>query len=116
MHVYRGAIPSVGAGKWNKHIDAWDCLENQEFFSLEAFAFTLRQMFQVAKPPNRYTPEFMILKKYKDWEIRKCAPESLSYPAASWVQSPLSGALMELIACTLLQTSFSTWSARDNER
>ena len=49
-------------GKWNKHIDAWDCLNNQQFPSLEAFTFTLRQLFQVAKPPNRYTPEFMLFK------------------------------------------------------
>ena len=51
---------STHPGKWNKHIDAWDCLNNQQFPSLEAFAFTLRQLFQVAKPPNRYTPEFML--------------------------------------------------------
>ncbi len=58
-------------GKWNKHIDGWDCLEDQEFFSIEGFAFVLRQMLQVSKPPNRLTPEFCILKKYKDWEIRR---------------------------------------------
>lgn len=59
------------AGKWNKHVDAWDCLKDQEFFSLEGFAFVMRQMAQVSKPPNRITPEFNIMKKYKEWEIRR---------------------------------------------
>ena len=61
----------LDAGKWCKHVDAWDCLENQEFPSLEGFAFVAQQMFQLGKPPNRYTPEYMILKKYKEWEIRR---------------------------------------------
>ena len=64
----------AGAGKWNKHVDGWDCLKDQEFPSLEAFAFTLRQMLQAAKPPHRYTPEFLIFKKFKDWEIQRCSP------------------------------------------
>ena len=31
----------------------------------------LKQMFQVAKPPNRFTPEYAIMMKFKDWEIRR---------------------------------------------
>lgn len=64
-------VSLCSAGKWNKHVDAWDCLEKQDFLSLEGIAFVLRQMFQVSKPPNRPTPEFMVLKKYNDWEIRR---------------------------------------------
>lgn len=52
-------------------MDGWDCLEDQEYFSVEGFSFVMAQMLQVSKPPNRVTPEFMILKKYKDWEIRR---------------------------------------------
>ena len=26
---------------------------------------------QVSKPPNRFTPEFQVYKKYKGWEIRR---------------------------------------------
>jgi len=29
-------------------------------------------MFQVSKPPDRFTPEYQIYKKYKGWEIRRC--------------------------------------------
>jgi hypothetical protein len=35
------------AGKWNKHVDGWDCLEDQEFLSLEGAAFVARQMLRV---------------------------------------------------------------------
>ena len=58
-------------GKWNKHVDGWDNLSDEEFPSLEGFAFVLRQMLQVSKPPNRPTIEFNILKKYHEWEIRR---------------------------------------------
>ncbi|CAL8463772.1 g3306 [Coccomyxa elongata] len=61
-------------GKWNKHVDGWDCLEDQEYFSVEGFSFVMGQMLQLSKPPNRVTPEFIILKKYKDWEIRRYKP------------------------------------------
>lgn len=59
------------AGKWNKHVDAWDSIEDNEFFSLEGFRFAFGQMISVSLPPNRYTPEFQIYKKYKDFEIRR---------------------------------------------
>ncbi|KAK9804190.1 hypothetical protein WJX72_000175 [[Myrmecia] bisecta] len=61
-------------GKWNKHVDAWDAVEDNEFFSLEAFVFAFKQMAQVSTPPNRFTPEFQIYKRYKDWEIRRYRP------------------------------------------
>lgn len=62
-------------GKWNKHVDAWDAIEDNEFPSLEGFHYAfVRQMFQVSKPPNRYTPEYQIYKRYKDWEIRRYRP------------------------------------------
>jgi len=71
--------PGAVAGKWNKHVDAWDSLEDNEFFSLEGFVFAVGQMLRgirhcsVSLPPNRFTPEFQIYKKYKDWEIRRWA-------------------------------------------
>lgn len=61
-------------GKWNKHVDAWDAVQNNRFFSPEAFVFAFSQMLQVSKPPNRFTPEFQIYKKYKGWEIRRYRP------------------------------------------
>ncbi len=52
-------------------MDAWDALEDNEFFSLEGLTFAFKQMLSVSKPPDRFTPEFQIYKKYKDWEIRR---------------------------------------------
>ncbi len=80
---------TLDAGKWCKHVDAWDCLKNQEFPSLEAFGFVAQQMFQVGKPPNRYTPEYMILKKYKEWEIRRYTVSSTQSVLAHAVLAPL---------------------------
>jgi hypothetical protein len=65
---------SAETGKWNKHVDAWDAIEDNEFPSLEGFKFAFSQMFQVSKPPNRFTPEYQIFKKYKGWEIRRYRP------------------------------------------
>ena len=69
------------AGKWNKHVDAWDAITDNEFVSAEGLAFVLKQLFQVAKPPNRFTPEYCIMKKFKDWEIRRRA-------SAAWARQP----------------------------
>ena len=55
-------------------MDAWDAIVDNEFLSFEGIAFVAKQMLQVAKPPNRFTPEFCIMKKFKDWEIRRHAP------------------------------------------
>ena len=52
-------------------MDAWDAVKKNEFFSPEAFIFAFSQMFQLSKPPNRFTPEFQIYKKFKGWEIRR---------------------------------------------
>jgi hypothetical protein len=65
-------------GKWNKHVDAWDAIQDNEFFSVEGFIFAFSQMFQLHKPPNRFTPEFQIYKKYKNWEIRRYRPRLMA--------------------------------------
>jgi hypothetical protein len=38
-------------GKWNKHVDAWDAIQDNEFFSIEGFIFAFSQMFQVQSSP-----------------------------------------------------------------
>lgn len=37
----------LGAGKWNKHVDGWDAIQDNTFPSLEGFVFAFSQMFQV---------------------------------------------------------------------
>jgi hypothetical protein len=36
---------------------------------------------QVSKPDNLFTPEFAIMKKYKDWEIRRWGLCFVTYTA-----------------------------------
>lgn len=75
--AYLMAGSEACAGKWNKHVDAWDAIEHQEFPSLEGFLYAFGQMLQLNRPPpNRLTPEFQIWKRYKDWEIRRWAVAS----------------------------------------
>ncbi|KAK9843907.1 hypothetical protein WJX84_004693, partial [Apatococcus fuscideae] len=57
-------------GKFNKHIDYWDAIKNQEFFSLEAFRHVLSQMLSMSKTPDLDGPKFQIMKKMAAYEIR----------------------------------------------
>ncbi|MEW5301051.1 MAG: hypothetical protein WDW38_009378 [Sanguina aurantia] len=58
-----------------RHIDTWDSIQNQEYFSLEGFADFLKQLFVLHKPPaGLETPPYTILKRFKDYEVR-------SYPS-----------------------------------
>lgn len=62
---------SALAGKFNKHIDYWDAIKNQEFFSLEAFRHVLSQMLSMSKTPDLDGPKFQIMKKMAAYEIRR---------------------------------------------
>ena len=59
------------AGKFNLHRDYWDSNHNNDFFSFEAFMFVQRQLLSLSKPPDLATPEFAILKKFKNYELRR---------------------------------------------
>ncbi|CAD7700127.1 unnamed protein product [Ostreobium quekettii] len=58
-------------GKINKHLDLWDAIDQQEFFSVEGFAHVLRQVFNLTRAPDLETPEFKVLKKKQAYEIRE---------------------------------------------
>jgi len=63
-----------GAGKFNRHVDIWDAISNQEYFSLEAFAHVLAQLSSLAHaPPALEQPPYMVLRKRKDYEVRRRA-------------------------------------------
>lgn len=66
-----------GAGKFNRHLDYWDAIENQEYFSWEAFGHVLQQMTDISRiPKDLPTPFYTILKKFKEFEIRRCSTQS----------------------------------------
>lgn len=84
------------AGKFNRHIDIWDAVTNQEYFSLEAFQHVLAQLASVQRVPDLPGPAYTILRKWKDCEVRRwglscsfrdlpplpCSRVSPVYPAA----------------------------------
>jgi len=57
-------------GKILKHQDIWDKLDNNNFVSIEGVADIMRSILKVSLKPNLESPEFLLLKKNKDYEIR----------------------------------------------
>lgn len=49
-------------GKINRHIDTWDSIQNQNFFSLEAFGDFWKQMLQTYTTPSLDTPQYTLLR------------------------------------------------------
>ena len=49
-------------GLIDQHLDYWDNIDNQKYFSFEAFGDVLRQMFSVQRTPDLQSPGFMLLK------------------------------------------------------
>ncbi|BDA48214.1 probable heme-binding-like protein At3g10130, chloroplastic at C-terminar half [Coccomyxa sp. Obi] len=59
-------------GKFNRHLDYWDAIENQQYFSWEAFGHVLQQMTDVSRiPKDLPTPFYTVLKKFKEFEVRR---------------------------------------------
>lgn len=49
-------------GRINRHIDTWDSIQNQQYFSFEAFGDFFRQLLQPYKTPALGTPAYTLLK------------------------------------------------------
>eukprot|EP00884_Botryococcus_braunii_P022101 jgi/Botrbrau1/8575/Bobra.0359s0038.1 len=64
-----GINPSTG--RFNRHIDYWDAIKDQKYFSLEAFGHVLSQLSDVKRTPDLETPSYVVLKKTKHYEIRE---------------------------------------------
>ena len=60
-----------GAGKFNSHIDHWDSLDNQQYLSLEGVVHMFAQLGSLVKVPDLETPKYTILRKKKEYEIRR---------------------------------------------
>lgn len=48
-------------GLINLHLDTWDCVKNQDYFSVEAFQDVLSQIFNFQRTPDIPTPQFTVL-------------------------------------------------------
>lgn len=59
--------------KFCSHVDLWDSIQNNDYFSLEGLIDVLKQL-RIYKTPELETPKFLILKRTANYEIRKYEP------------------------------------------
>jgi len=68
----RRHVLSCCAGKFVKHVDLWDSVEDQSYFSWEAFHNVLAQLGDLSRTPvDLDTPSYMVMKKLRAYEIRR---------------------------------------------
>ncbi|XP_075509854.1 uncharacterized protein LOC142546177 [Primulina tabacum] len=59
--------------KFCSHLDYWDSIENNEYFSVEGLLEVLKQL-RFYKIPDLETPKYQILKRTANYEVRKYEP------------------------------------------
>lgn len=60
-------------GKFCSHLDFWDSIKNNEYFSIEGVLDLLKQL-RIYKTPDLESPKYQILKRTADYEVRKYFP------------------------------------------
>ncbi|KDP32346.1 hypothetical protein JCGZ_13271 [Jatropha curcas] len=60
-------------GKFCSHLDFWDSIKNNEYFSLEGLWDVFKQL-KIYKTPDLETPKYQILKRTSSYEVREYAP------------------------------------------
>lgn len=60
-------------GNFCSHVDYWDSIKANEYFSLEGLWEVFRQL-RMYKTPDLETPKYQILKRAADYEVRQYAP------------------------------------------
>ncbi|KAG0591894.1 hypothetical protein KC19_1G210000 [Ceratodon purpureus] len=60
-------------GKFCAHIDLWDSIQNNDYFSVEGAKDVIRQM-QYFKQPDLETPKYRVLKRRADYQVREYEP------------------------------------------
>ncbi|XP_073158118.1 uncharacterized protein [Henckelia pumila] len=59
--------------KFCSHLDYWDSIQNNEYFSVEGLLEVLKQL-RYYKTPDLETPKYQILKRTANYEVRKYEP------------------------------------------
>ena len=67
------------AGKFSSHVDTWDAINNQQYLSLEAVQHLLSQLGSVSHAPPLESPAYMVLKKKRDYEVRRSVTCTVCY-------------------------------------
>eukprot|EP00798_Chlamydomonas_sp_ICE-L_P004952 gene4952-34731_t len=63
------------SGKINQHIDTWDSVSNQEYFSFEAFGDFFKQLLQPYTTPRGLdTPKYKVLRRTSGYQVRQYDP------------------------------------------
>ncbi|XP_076910152.1 uncharacterized protein LOC143567668 [Bidens hawaiensis] len=60
-------------GKFSSHVDYWDSIKNNEYFSSEALMDLIKKL-RIYKTPDLETPKYQILKRTATYEVRKYDP------------------------------------------
>ncbi|GAV59728.1 SOUL domain-containing protein/DUF2358 domain-containing protein [Cephalotus follicularis] len=60
-------------GKFCSHVDFWDSIKNNDYFSLEGFGDVFKQL-RIYKTPDLETPKYQILKRTANYEVRRYTP------------------------------------------
>ncbi|XP_030930906.1 uncharacterized protein LOC115956748 isoform X1 [Quercus lobata] len=60
-------------GKFCSHVDFWDSIKKNDYFSLEALWDVLKQL-RIYKTPDLESPKYQILKRTANYEVRKYTP------------------------------------------
>ncbi|MEW5320412.1 MAG: hypothetical protein WDW38_011487 [Sanguina aurantia] len=75
-----------------RHTDLWDALQRNSFLSLEGLTFVLKQFLSLQLTPALATPEYKVLKKLKEYEIRRYQPYIVAETPMAPGSGPASGA------------------------
>ncbi|TMW96756.1 hypothetical protein EJD97_006846 [Solanum chilense] len=59
--------------KFNSHVDYWDSIQNNDYFSLEGLLEVIKQL-RIYKTPDLGTPSYQILRRTAAYEVRKYDP------------------------------------------
>lgn len=61
-----------------KHFDTWDAISQQGFFmntgSTQGVAEVMRQVLDITKQPALETPQYVVLRRYAEYEVRRYDP------------------------------------------
>ncbi|XP_055959771.1 uncharacterized protein LOC126665735 isoform X2 [Mercurialis annua] len=60
-------------GKFCSHLDFWDSIKNNDYFSLEGLWEVFKQL-RIYKTPDLETPKYLILRRTANYEVRKYEP------------------------------------------
>ncbi|KAK7328450.1 hypothetical protein VNO77_22556 [Canavalia gladiata] len=61
-------------GKFCSHVDYWDSIQKNEYFSFEGLWDIIKQLLMVYKTPELESPKYRILKRTAHYEVRRYDP------------------------------------------